>query len=96
MVFQVYAYYDPRIDGYSQPFCAQLNDDQIVEQLTRTAKLGQLGNVSGCVLYWLGIYDDCLGKIDVKDKRAVLDIAKLEAQIAAIANMKKEANKNAD
>lgn len=84
MVFQIYAYYDPRIDGYSQPFCAQLNDTQIIEQLTRMAKLGKLGSVSGCVVYWLGTFDDATGALDVKPAKAVLDVAKLEAQVALI------------
>ena len=94
MVFQLYVYYDPRIDGYSQPFCAQLNDVQIVEQLTRMAKLGKLGAASGCSVYWLGTYDDCTGKLDVQPQKFVLDVAKLEAQIDLI--NKNEVRKNAN
>lgn len=94
MVFQLYAYYDPRIDGYSQPFCAQMNDEQIVEQLTRMAKLGKLGAASGCNLYWLGTYDDCTGKLEVQAQKFVLDIAKLESQVALISKKEKGDGQN--
>lgn len=89
MTYHAYSYYDPLAEAWTLPVFAQLTDTQMVEMITRQARLGKVQDViQDSCLYEVGLFDDNNGVLTAYEKPLFkLDIAKLRADIAAIRSL---------
>lgn len=75
MVFNVYSYYDPAVEQYSQPIISYLSCEDMIKQVSRMVVAGRLPEIEKTFLYQLGRFDGDTGVL-AADLKCLLDIAK--------------------
>lgn len=75
MVFNVFSYYDPAVEQYSQPIISYLSCEDMVKQVSRMVVAGRLPEIEKTFLYQLGRFNGDSGEL-VPDLRCLLDVAK--------------------
>lgn len=95
MVFNVYSYYDPAVQQYSQPIITYLPSEEMVKQVSRMVVAGRLPEIEKTFLYQLGRFDGDTGAL-VPDLKCLLDVAKDVVGPARALKGEKEVVENAN